>query len=88
MELTSDTIMKLITSLFNKEWYSLITDISVDYRKKDRNNADAITVYVTFAEGVFDSIDDDKSEIEFEIQSDIRDIMKYFSPSYVFVLFP
>lgn len=85
MELTSDTIMKLITSLLNEKWYEIITDISVDYQKTDSDSA--ITVYIEFAEGIFDSIDDDKSEIEFEIRSDIRDIVKYISPTFVFFRF-
>lgn len=85
MELTSDTIMKLITSLLNKKWYEIITDISVDYDKTDSDSA--VTVYIEFAEGIFDSIADDKSEIDFELRSEIRDILKYISPTFVFFRF-
>jgi len=85
MGLTSDTIMKLITSLLNKKWYEIITDISVDYQNTDSDSA--ITVYIEFAEGIFDSLDDDEGQVKFNIRSDIRDIVKYFSPTYVFFRF-
>lgn len=85
MELTSDTIMKLITSLLNKKWYEIITDISVDYQKTDSDSA--ITVYIEFAEGIFDSLDDDEEQVKFNIRSDIRDIVKYISPTFVFFRF-
>ena len=85
MELTSDTIMKLITSLLNKKWYEIITDISVDYDKTDSDSA--VTVYIEFAEGFFDSLDDDEEQVKFNIRSDIRDIVKYISPTFVFFRF-
>ena len=85
MELTSDTIMKLITSLLNKKWYEIITDISVDYQKTDSDSA--VTVYIEFAEGIFDSLDDDEEQVKFNIRSDIRDIVKYISPTFVFFRF-
>lgn len=87
MELTSDTIMKLITSLLSDEWYSFITNISVEYQKKGSNNYDAVTVYVTLDENAVDKHDDDNEDIKFEIESNIRDIIKYLSPSFVFVVF-
>ena len=90
MELTSDTIMKLITSLLNKKWYEIITDISVDYDKTDSDSA--VTVYIEFAEGFFDSIAASDgasgiSEINFELRSEIRGILKYISPTFVFFRF-
>ena len=92
MKLTSDTIMKLITSLLNKKWYEIITDISVDYQNTGSNSTvtvynSAITVYIEFAEGIFDSLDDDEEQVKFNIRSDIRDIVKYVSPTYVFFRF-
>ena len=87
MELTSDTIMKLISSLLSEEWYSLIDDISVEYQERNSNNHDAVTVYVTLNQDAIDNHSDDKDDIEFEIESNIRNIVKYISPSFVFVVF-
>ena len=87
MELTSDTIMKLVSSLLSEEWYSLIDDISVEYQERNSNNHDAVTVYVTLNQDAVDNYGVFRDDIEFEIESNIRNIVKYISPSFVFVVF-